>query len=115
MLALGRFVAALGLTLTALLCASCNSTPTLPLPPPLATVSTPDEQGFALVEGEATEQAYVSILNEATDQGVITQADGEGKYSARIVAKSKDRLTIWQTVEGETSELKYVYVPDPRP
>ena len=81
MLALGRFGAQVGLgfalALTSLVSSSCNTTPTLPLPPPLATASVPDEQGFSLIEGEAEADAYVSVLNEdspETEKGVITHA-----------------------------------------
>src|SRR4051794_2926262 len=64
-------------TLLVVLClglfvASCNTTPTLPLPPPVASAGTPDSQGFALVEGQAQALSYVSVLNERTDAGVIT-------------------------------------------
>jgi hypothetical protein len=107
----------LGLSLACLVGTSCNTTPTLPLPPPLATVGVPDEQGFALVEGEAEPAAYVSVLNEdGTDdeRGVITQADPVGAYSVKVKAKSDDRLIIWQTVDGETSELRRLFVPRPR-
>ena len=75
MLALGRLIATSGLFLALLLAGACNATPTLPLPPPTAKVGIPDEQGFALVEGEAQEDAYVSVLNENTNEGVITLAD----------------------------------------
>lgn len=94
--------------------ASCNTTPTLPLPPPIASAETPDEQGFALVQGEAHALSYVSILNERTDAGVITRADQEGKFKARIAAEVGDLLTIWQEVAGEIGELKQTVVPRPR-
>lgn len=121
MLALGRFGTQLGLgfalSLTCLVSTSCNTTPTLPLPPPLATASVPDEQGFSLVEGQAEADAYVSVLNEdspETEKGVITQADQEGAYSVKVKAKSDDRLIVWQTVDGESSELRRLFVPRPR-
>ena len=114
MLAVGRRLAALGLVLLLLSFGSCNSTPTLPLPPPVAQVSTPDETGFALVEGEAQEDAYIFVLNETRDAGVITKADQDGLYSVRIQALSDDRLVIWQSVDGESGEQKRITVPRPR-
>jgi hypothetical protein len=113
MLAPGRLGARCGL-LAALLCASCSSTPTLPLPPPLATVDLPDERGLALVRGEAEAKSYVSVLNERTASGKITQADDEGTWEVEIEAQSGDPLTIWQEVDGETSEQKHTFVPFPR-
>lgn len=100
--------------LSALLCASCNTTPTLPLPPPLATVDVPDERGIALVQGEAEAKSYISVLNERTASGKITQADDEGTWKVEIEAQSGDPLTIWQEVDGETSEQKHAFVPFPR-
>jgi hypothetical protein len=103
---LGRLACALLLVLA---CASCNNTPTLPLPPPVAQ-ATLDEQGFALVTGEVHAHAYVSVLNESTEAGVITRADGEGRFQARLEAEVGDLLTIWQDVAGELSEPKYTTV-----
>jgi hypothetical protein len=114
MLAVGRRVAALGLVLLVLSFGACNSTPTLPLPPPVAQVSFPDEQGFALVEGEAQPDAYIFVLNETRDDGVISKADQDGLYSVRIQAQSDDDLVIWQALDGESGELKRVTVPRPR-
>jgi hypothetical protein len=90
-------------------CVSCNNTPTLPLPPPVAQ-ATLDEQGFALVVGEVHALAYVSVLNESTDQGVITRADDEGHFETRLAAEVGDLLTVWQDVAGEISEPKYTTV-----
>jgi hypothetical protein len=90
-------------------CVSCNNTPTLPLPPPVAQ-ATIDEQGFALVVGEVHALAYVSVLNESTDQGVITRADDEGHFETRLAAEVGDLLTVWQDIGGEISEPKYTTV-----
>lgn len=94
--------------------AACNTTPTLPLPPPIAIAEAPDEQGFALVRGEAKSRSYVSILNERTDQGVITRADDEGKWEARIAARIGDSLTVWQEIDGEAGEPNFIEVMAPR-
>jgi hypothetical protein len=98
----------------ALALGSCNATPTLPLPPPVVGVVTVDEQGIALVKGEVHEHAYVSVLNERTEAGVITRADHDGNFEARIAAEAGDLLTIWQEVAGETSEQKQTTVQEPR-
>ena len=90
-------------------CVSCNNTPTLPLPPPVAQ-ATLDETGFALVVGEVHPLAYVSVLNERTDQGVITRGNQEGHFETRIEAEVGDQLTVWQDLGGEISEPKYTTV-----
>lgn len=90
-------------------CVSCNNTPTLPLPPPVAQ-ATLDEQGFALVVGEVHAHAYVSVLNERTERGVITRADEDGHFETKLEAEVGDLLTVWQEVGGEISESKYATV-----
>ena len=102
-----RFV----LVLSAALFAGCNTAPTLPLPPPVATVSRPDMQGFALVEGEVNENAFVFVFNETMELGVITRADDEGSFSVRIQAIAGDHLSIWQEFQGDSGERKETVVP----
>jgi hypothetical protein len=108
-----RFVRVLGpvVVLSAALFAGCNTAPTLPLPPPVASVNTPDMQGFALVEGEVNELAYVFVFNENRDAGVITRADESGAFSVKIRADVGDHLTIWQEFEGDVGERKESVVP----
>jgi hypothetical protein len=91
---------------------ACNSAPTLPLPPPVATVGTPDMQGYALVSGEVNPLSYVFVFNEESEGGVITRADEEGLFEARILAEPGDVITIWQEADGITGEQKQVAVPD---
>ena len=92
---------------------SCGTTPTLPLPPPVASVGE-STNGLVVVEGEVLPQAYVSVFNERTEGGVITRADLEGMFSAELEAETGDELTIWQEREGETGERKRIVVPHPR-
>jgi len=112
---LGRIQLALLALLLALACGSCTTTPTLPLPPPIASADLPDGDGFAAIEGQVQALAFVSVLNEATEDGVITRANGEGHFKTRIAAKSGDLLTLWQDLgDGERSQQKYITVPGPR-
>jgi hypothetical protein len=111
---LGRTRSALAAVLLALACGSCSTTPTLPLPPPLVVVGVPFD-GFAEVEGDVSSLAYVSVLNERTEDGVITRANGEGHFKTRIAAESGDLLTVWQDLgDGEQSLPKNLSVPDER-
>lgn len=105
----------LGLSLAIALAvfAGCNAAPTLPLPPPVVEVTTPDSTGYALVSGEVNPDAYVFVFNENLELGVITRADGEGLFEARIRADVGDLLTIWQESEGITGEQKQTVVPEP--
>lgn len=109
-----RYWGILLLLLAVLALSACTTTPTLPLPPPVASVGVP-EDGFAQVEGQVHALAYVSVLNEQNDEGVITRADHEGNFKTRIAAKSGDLLTIWQDLgDGEPSLQKQLLVPSER-
>jgi hypothetical protein len=113
-----RFVRSVGFAVVvAIACASisCSNAPTLPLPPPVAEVSPPDAQGFALVEGEVAPRAFVSVFNLRLESGVITRADTQGTFSVEIEAVVGDTLTIWQESDGETGERKETVVPGPEP
>jgi hypothetical protein len=101
----------LALVLASALYSGCNTAPTLPLPPPVAEVGTPNMQGLALVTGEVNPLAYVFVFNESAERGVITRADNEGLFSVEIAAVSGDLLSIWQEVEGDSGERKETIVP----
>jgi hypothetical protein len=94
--------------------AACAA-PTLPLPPPSALVSTPDESGNVTITGMGRPNAVVMVFNESTERGVIVVADGVGNYTARIEASGGETLTIWQMVGTDTSQLLSRTVPLPDP
>jgi len=94
---------------------SCVNTPTLPLPPPVASVGAPNLQGLVRVEGQANEEAYVIVLNENTDLGEISRANLEGRFSIEIAASAGDLLVIWQESDGVSGEHTEQTVPAPMP
>ncbi len=85
--------------------------PTLPIPPPTALVSPPAADGFVTVSGQANPDAYVFVLNENTDAGVIGHAMPSGNYSVRLEAVTGDSLTIWQMLGNQSGELTSQTVP----
>lgn len=98
-----------------LLCAGCGSTPTLPLPPPVASVGAPNAQGLVRVEGEANERAYVHVFNEQRDEGVVDRADDAGRFAIEIEASAGETLVIWQEDEGLSGERIERIVPEAAP
>lgn len=92
----------------------CNSTPTLPLPPPVVDVGSPNEQGLVTVRGEVLPLAYVSVFNERTESGLIVRADGEGDFEVELEAEVGDLISVWSEIDGEQSERKRASVPPPR-
>jgi hypothetical protein len=94
--------------------AGCNSTPTLPLPPPVVDVGTPNSQGLVTVRGDVLPLAYVSVFNERTEAGLIVRADREGAFEVTIEAEVGDLISVWSEIDGELSERKHASVPPPR-
>jgi len=95
----------------ALTLGGCGSTPTLPLPPPVASVSAPNLQGLVRVEGQANEDAFVTVFNEDTNDGAIRRAEPDGHYAIDIAAEVGDRLVIWQELDGVPGERSTQTVP----
>jgi len=92
--------------------AGCGSTPTLPLPPPVALVGAPNAQGLVRVEGEAIDRAYVHVFNQELEAGRTERADELGHYVVEIEASAGHRLVIWQEDdEGLSGERVERVVP----
>jgi hypothetical protein len=97
----------------ALAVGGCNNVPTLPLPPPVASIGEPSVQGLVTVEGQVNPRAFVNVFNERTEAGVITRADQDGHFVAELEAGVGDLITIWQEINGESGEHKELTVPEP--
>jgi hypothetical protein len=98
--------------------AGCYS-PTLPLPPPARdglNVSSPDENGFVIVEGlpgvmDPGEQAV--IVNIRTYYGWIVPVDDDGGFQAIVIADIGDVLSIQRRIGDEVSQSIDAIVPGP--
>jgi hypothetical protein len=108
---LRRALAAGGL---ALALGSCGTTPTLPLPPPVASVGAPSLQGLVTVAGQANDDAFVTVFNLSTERGKIARAAGDGQFAIELEAQIGDRLDVWQEADGVESEHAEHVVPAPR-
>lgn len=92
-------------TLLILAVLACNSSPTVPLPPPeMIVIEPPNDTGYTLVRGEpeaAEDGDMVYIFNEDLLKGVITMAEEDGSFEALIEAQAGDELTIRLERDGE--------------
>lgn len=84
--------------------------PTLPIPPPTALVSSPDASGFVTVSGMASADAYIFVLDEERQAGIIGHADPTGNYSLRIQAAIGETITVWQMIGSQAGEQAHVVV-----
>lgn len=94
--------------------AACSSgtSPTLPIPPPSALTSAPDEDGVVTITGNgAIEGALVSAYNERTERGVIETADDTGAFVLRLEAQTGDSILVWQRVGTQSGQVLSLGVP----
>lgn len=94
--------------------AACSSgtSPTLPIPPPSALTSAPDESGVVTITGNgAIEGAIVSAYNERTERGVIETADDAGAFVLRLEAQTGDSILVWQRVGTQSGQVLSLGVP----
>ena len=99
-----------------LLLVGCASNPTVPLPPPDATVITstsPDDEGFITVTGEpeaAEPDSVVLLFNESTESGVMETAADDGSFAAMIAAEVGHTVSIQCKLDDELSRTVYITV-----
>jgi hypothetical protein len=90
---------------------SCGTTPTLPLPPPVAIVGAPSLQGLVTVEGQSNDEAWVTVLNTTTEEGKIGRADKVGHFAIAIEAEAGDKLEVFQEIDGIAGQHAELIVP----
>lgn len=95
----------------ALACMPACLAPTLPVPPPTAAAEYLSSTNEAVVTGHADPGAYVSVLNERTNTGIIVRADPTtGAFSVTITAVPTDELQVWQDVGTNRSASLFLCV-----
>jgi len=99
-----------------LVAASACTTRTVPLPPPIIqSLSAPDEDGMVHISGLCHEGASVGVLNENSQEGVVTASpevgcDSSCPWETEIRAEIDDELRIWQFFETESGLQRTVPV-----
>ena len=96
----------------------CNSSPTVPVPPPeMIIVYAPSDEGIATVlgkPGSAVVGDSVLVFNKNLGLGVVSLAEDDGSFEAEIEASPGHRLSI-QLIRGDmiSEDETIVVVPDP--
>jgi hypothetical protein len=103
--------------LLALSLIECNSSPTVPIPPPEATMiiaSSPDVNGIVTVTGAPATAEYgdiILVFNDNTGDGAMKEARTDGSFEVKIRAQVTHILVI-QIKRGETlSDETEITVP----
>ncbi|MBN2716385.1 MAG: hypothetical protein JXX14_11060 [Deltaproteobacteria bacterium] len=91
--------------------AGCNSSPTVPVPPPQATLiqtSVPDPDGFVTVSGAPDPRFGIDdvalVFNDNRGIGVMTDVQQNGAFETRITAQLNDLLIIQIKRDNKISE-----------
>ncbi|MBN2341190.1 MAG: hypothetical protein JXX29_24415 [Deltaproteobacteria bacterium] len=99
-----------GLLAIALL-GSCNSSPTVPVPPPQATLiqtSVPDADGYVTVSGGPDERYGLDdvalVFNDNTGVGAMTDVEADGGWETRIAAQLNHILVIQIKRDNQISD-----------
>ena len=103
------------IALIALSLLGCNSTPTVPVPPPeLCGVTAPDTDGIAIVtcdEGQ-TARNVALVYNDNWGSGVMQETNDDGSFVVEIEANAGDGLIIQMKYDNRLSAETYLTVPD---
>lgn len=91
--------------------AGCDSSPTVPVPPPQATLiktTTPDVNGFVTVTGAPDPrfgiQDVALVFNDDTGVGAMTDVEDNGGFETRIQAQINHLLVIQILRGGRVSQ-----------
>jgi hypothetical protein len=109
--ALATMVAIAGL---GLLAAACDSTPTVPVPPPeICAVSAPDETGLCTVGCEQgyTQRDVALVYNENWGSGLMQETEDDGSFQLGIEADVGDVLIVQLKHENRLSAEVRLTVP----
>lgn len=96
--------------------AGCNSTPTVPIPPPdmrEVTTTSPDADGFVTVLGgqsAAEPESMVLLFNEDLQSGVIETAEEDGSFEAMVEADIGNTLVLQLKVDDALSYERYITI-----
>jgi hypothetical protein len=110
-----RLLAATALALVVF--AGCDSTPTVPVPPPeisAISVTPPDVAGNVNVVGDpkaAGAGDVVLIFNQDLGSGVMEEAGPDGSFTAVLKAEVGDQLLVQIKRDNELSDEEYKVVP----
>jgi len=92
----------------------CNSTPTVPVPPPeFCGVTPPDTLGIAVASCEAGQTArnIALVYNDNWGHGVMQETNDDGSFSTEVEANVGDAIIIQIKYDDRLSAEVYLAVP----
>jgi hypothetical protein len=92
----------------------CNSTPTVPVPPPeFCGVTPPDIDGIVIVncDGGQTARNIALVFNDELGRGVMQETNEDGSFSIQVEANVDDPIIIQIMYDDRLSAEVYMTVP----
>ena len=107
----GGLLAALSASLLGAGC-TAGSSPTLPIPPPLAESTSPSVDGLVTITGTGADpDAIMAAFNENTGLGVLGEPEPDGSFTLVLEGSVDDSISVWQQIGTRTSQIQTVLVP----
>jgi hypothetical protein len=91
----------------------CNSTPTVPVPPPEFCGITPPDAGYSTVSCDKGQTArnIALVYDEDWGQGVMQETNPDGSFSTEIEATVGDSVIVQIKYDDRLSAEVYMTVP----
>ena len=96
--------------------ASCDSTPTVPVPPPeFCAASAPDADDMCTVgcESSSTLRDVALVYNENIGEGVMRATEDDGSFEVLVSAQEGDSIIVQMKQDNNLSAEVYLIVPAP--
>jgi hypothetical protein len=96
--------------------AACDSTPTVPVPPPeFCAASAPDADDMCTVscESSTTVKDVALVYNEVRGEGVMRATEPDGSFAVQVAAQEGDDIIVQMKQDNHLSAEIWLVVPAP--
>jgi hypothetical protein len=97
-----------------LVVAACDSTPTVPVPPPEiceASVPTADDLCTVTCESSSTQKDVALVYNDDEGAGVMRATEDDGSFEVQVLAYGGDTIIVQMKQDDKLSAEVYLTVP----
>lgn len=97
------------------LVAACDSTPTVPVPPPEFCEAAVPVGGLCTVScaSNNTEIDVALVYNDTLGEGVMQETEDDGSFVVQVAAEEGDKLIVQLKQDNNLSAEVYLTVPSP--
>jgi hypothetical protein len=94
--------------------AACDSTPTVPVPPPEFCEAGTPVDGLCTVscESSSTLKDIALVYNERLGEGVMRATEEDGSFEVQVPAQANDEIIVQMKQDDKLSAEEFLIVPD---